>query len=152
MSKPFSVAFKQRMVQRLTGKNAVSATQLARETGVAQQNLSRWLRSRPRLASGSALLRLVTRRQQPPKLQTRSVTTISLTSIRQPRSCERSNGPRHTSRLAPNCISASKVKFYVLSCIAFVLVFYVIEYESVIVLACMHQHQNPRSREDLQGS
>ena len=43
MSKPFSVAFKQKMVNRLTGKNAMSATQLARETGVAQQNLSRWL-------------------------------------------------------------------------------------------------------------
>jgi len=43
MTKPFSVAFKQKMVQRLTGKNAVSATQLARETGVTQQNLSRWL-------------------------------------------------------------------------------------------------------------
>src|SRR3954471_12576311 len=43
MTKPFSVAFKQKMVQRLTGKSAVSATQLARETGVAQQNLSRWL-------------------------------------------------------------------------------------------------------------
>ena len=43
MTKPFSVGFKQKMVQRLTGKNAVSATQLARETGVAQQNLSRWL-------------------------------------------------------------------------------------------------------------
>ena len=43
MSKPFSLAFKQKMVQRLTGNNAVSATQLARETGVAQQNLSRWL-------------------------------------------------------------------------------------------------------------
>jgi transposase len=43
MTKPFSVAFKQKMVQRLTGKNAVSALQLARETGVRQQNLSRWL-------------------------------------------------------------------------------------------------------------
>jgi len=43
MSKPFSVAFKQKMIQRLTGKNALSASQLARETGVAQQNLSRWL-------------------------------------------------------------------------------------------------------------
>jgi hypothetical protein len=43
MTKPFSVAFKQKMVQRLTGKNAVSAMQLARETGVRQQNLSRWL-------------------------------------------------------------------------------------------------------------
>ena len=43
MTKPFSVAFKQKMVQRLTGKSAVSASQLARETGVRQQNLSRWL-------------------------------------------------------------------------------------------------------------
>jgi hypothetical protein len=43
MTKPFSVAFKQKMVQRLTGKDAVSATQLARETGVRQQNLSRCL-------------------------------------------------------------------------------------------------------------
>ena len=38
MSKPFSVAFKQKMVERLTGKNAVSAVQLSRETGVRQQN------------------------------------------------------------------------------------------------------------------
>jgi len=30
--------------------------------------------------------------------------------------------------------------------------FYVIENDSVIVLACMHQHQIPRSREDLLGS
>jgi transposase-like protein len=43
MTKPFSVAFKQKMVQRLTGNNAVSASHLARETGVRQQNLSRWL-------------------------------------------------------------------------------------------------------------
>lgn len=43
MSKPFSVAFKRKMVQRLTGNNAVSASQLARETGIRQQNLSRWL-------------------------------------------------------------------------------------------------------------
>jgi len=43
MSKAFSVAFKQKMVQRLTGKSAVSALQLSRETGVRQQNLSRWL-------------------------------------------------------------------------------------------------------------
>lgn len=44
MSKPYSVAFKQQMVKRLTGKNAISANQLASETGVRQQNLSRWLR------------------------------------------------------------------------------------------------------------
>lgn len=43
MTKPFSVAFKHKMVERLTGKNAVSALQLSRETGVRQQNLSRWL-------------------------------------------------------------------------------------------------------------
>jgi transposase len=43
MTKAYSVAFKQKMVQRLTGKNAVSASQLARETGIRQQNLSRWL-------------------------------------------------------------------------------------------------------------
>lgn len=52
MTRPFSVAFKQKMVQRLTGKNAVSAIQLSRETGVRQQNLSRWLqeaRSLPRV-------------------------------------------------------------------------------------------------------
>src|ERR1700704_2090478 len=43
MTKPFSVAFKQKMVQRLTGNNALSASKLARETGLRQQNLSRWL-------------------------------------------------------------------------------------------------------------
>jgi transposase len=43
VSKPFSVAFKQKMVQRLTGKNAVSATKLGRETGIGQPTLSRWL-------------------------------------------------------------------------------------------------------------
>jgi transposase len=53
MTKPFSVAFKQKMVQRLTGKNAMTASQLSRETGVKQQNLSRWLgeaRSLPTVA------------------------------------------------------------------------------------------------------
>ena len=43
MTRPYSVAFKQKMVQRLTGRNAVSAAQLCNETGVRQQNLSRWL-------------------------------------------------------------------------------------------------------------
>ena len=53
MTKPFSVAFKQKMVQRLTGKHALSASQLPRETGLRQQNLSRWLeeaRSLPMMA------------------------------------------------------------------------------------------------------
>jgi len=41
------------MVERLIGKDAISAVQLSRETGVRQQNLSRWLtevRSLPRVA------------------------------------------------------------------------------------------------------
>ena len=44
------MAFKQKMVQRLTGKNAVSASQLARETGLRQQNLSRWLQEEMKVA------------------------------------------------------------------------------------------------------
>ena len=43
MTRPYSLAFKQKMIERLTGKNAVSAIELARETGIRQQNLSRWL-------------------------------------------------------------------------------------------------------------
>lgn len=43
MTRPYSLAFKQKMIQRLTGKGAASAAQLSRETGVRQQNLSRWL-------------------------------------------------------------------------------------------------------------
>jgi len=43
VTKPFSLAFKQKMVARLTGKDAVSAHQLALETGLPQQTLSRWL-------------------------------------------------------------------------------------------------------------
>jgi transposase len=43
MTRPFSIALKHQMVARLTGVNAMSAAQLARETGIKQQNLSRWL-------------------------------------------------------------------------------------------------------------
>jgi transposase len=43
MTRPYSLAFKQKMIERLTGKDAVSALQLSRDTGVRQQNLSRWL-------------------------------------------------------------------------------------------------------------
>jgi transposase len=43
MTRPFSIALKRQVVARLTGVNAVSAAQLARETGITQQNLSRWL-------------------------------------------------------------------------------------------------------------
>ena len=60
MTKPYSVAFKQKMVHRLTGRKAVSAVQLARETGVRQQNLSRWLeeaRSLPFVAADKPSVR-----------------------------------------------------------------------------------------------
>lgn len=48
-TRPYSVAFKQQMIQRLTGKDALSASELARQTGVRQQNLSRWLAEARRL-------------------------------------------------------------------------------------------------------
>lgn len=43
MTRPFSIAYKQKMLERMCGKGAVSARQLARETGVSQETLSRWL-------------------------------------------------------------------------------------------------------------
>ena len=39
----YNESFKAKMVQRMSGPGAVSATALARETGVAQATLSRWL-------------------------------------------------------------------------------------------------------------
>jgi uncharacterized membrane protein len=56
MTRPFSLAFKQKMIERLTGKEAVSALQLARQTGVRQYNLSQWLeeaRSVPLVVRGN---------------------------------------------------------------------------------------------------
>jgi len=56
MTKPYSEAFKRKMVERLIGKDAISAVQLSKETGVRQQNLSRWLmeaRSLPKVAPAS---------------------------------------------------------------------------------------------------
>jgi transposase-like protein len=44
VSKQYSPAFQAKMVQRMTGPNAVSATRLARETGMNQETLSKWLR------------------------------------------------------------------------------------------------------------
>ena len=60
MTRAYSVAFKQKMIHRLTGKHAVSASQLARQTGVRQQNLSRWLaeaRSLPFVATDNPIVR-----------------------------------------------------------------------------------------------
>ena len=53
--KTYTAGFKGRMVQRMAGPEAISATALAREVGVAQNTLSRWLReaseSAPTVAS-----------------------------------------------------------------------------------------------------
>ena len=43
VTRPFSLAYKQKMLDRLTGKDAISARQLGQETGIRQQTLSRWL-------------------------------------------------------------------------------------------------------------
>lgn len=43
MTKAYSMALKQQMISRLVGVNAISAAQLARNSGISQQNLSRWL-------------------------------------------------------------------------------------------------------------
>ena len=54
MSRPYSLAFRQKMIERMTGRDAVSALQLSKETGIRQQNLSRWLfeaRSVPEVAA-----------------------------------------------------------------------------------------------------
>lgn len=44
VTRPFSIPYKQRMIERMTGKDASSARQVARETGISQETLSRWLR------------------------------------------------------------------------------------------------------------
>src|SRR5262245_31425780 len=49
MTKPFSLPYKQKMIERLSGAAATSARQLARETGISQETLSRWLREARRL-------------------------------------------------------------------------------------------------------
>jgi hypothetical protein len=43
VTRPFSIPYKQKMIERMTGKGASSARQLSRETGIRQQTLSRWL-------------------------------------------------------------------------------------------------------------
>jgi hypothetical protein len=45
MTKPYSLAFKEKMLERLTGKDAVSAVQLGRQMGIPQQTLSNWLQN-----------------------------------------------------------------------------------------------------------
>ena len=42
---PYSEKFKRKMVQKLTGTNAISATALSKEVDVPQTTLSKWLRN-----------------------------------------------------------------------------------------------------------
>jgi transposase len=44
MTRPFSIAYKQKAIARLTGDGAISAKELARETRIPHQTISRWLR------------------------------------------------------------------------------------------------------------
>jgi transposase-like protein len=44
LKKNYSVAFKQKMVTRLIGHDAISANRLAKQTGVSQNSLSKWHR------------------------------------------------------------------------------------------------------------
>ena len=67
MTKAYSLAFKQKMVERLTGRNPVSPSELGREIGIRQQNLSRWLheaRSLPLVASNTPKARVWTVEQK----------------------------------------------------------------------------------------
>jgi transposase len=60
MTRPFSLAFKRKMVDRLTGKDALNPSQLSRETGIRQQSVSRWLqetRSLPLVAADKRIER-----------------------------------------------------------------------------------------------
>jgi transposase-like protein len=43
VTRPFSPAFKDKMVKRLIGKDAISARKLEQEVGVPQTTLSKWL-------------------------------------------------------------------------------------------------------------
>jgi transposase len=45
----YTEGFRQRMIERLVGPNAVSANVLSKEVGVSQNTLSRWLREAPTL-------------------------------------------------------------------------------------------------------
>jgi transposase len=67
VTRPYSLAFKRKMIERLTGKEALTALQLSRETGVRQQNLSRWLqeaRSLPLVGSRDVTERVFTLEQK----------------------------------------------------------------------------------------
>ena len=47
----YTEGFRTRMIERLAGPDAITATALAKEVGVSQNTLSRWLREAPTLSS-----------------------------------------------------------------------------------------------------
>lgn len=57
---PYSAAFRARMVARLVGPNAMTATALGKETGLHQATLSRWLKE------ASTIERTMPRKKPPP--------------------------------------------------------------------------------------
>ena len=62
----YSEGFRNRMVERLSGPHAPSATRLADETGVAQATLSRWLK-----AAGTVAPKMARREQKTPPTSTK---------------------------------------------------------------------------------
>lgn len=49
----YTEAFKEQMIRRMVGPNKISANALAKETGVSQSQLSRWLRAAHTVGTGS---------------------------------------------------------------------------------------------------
>lgn len=74
-SRTYSRAFKVRMVRKMLGPSAVSASQLSEETGVSQPTLSKWLRDADRILPGAPKLTVV-----PPA----PVTTVAPAPARRP--------------------------------------------------------------------
>ena len=64
---PYSERFKRKMVEKLCGRGRVSATELARQSGVTQPTLSRWLRE----ARVEGMKKPTSRSSTPPPPKTR---------------------------------------------------------------------------------
>lgn len=64
---PYSAAFRSRMVARLVGPNAITATALGKETGLHQATLSRWLKEASTLERNMARKKSPPPKQPPPK-------------------------------------------------------------------------------------
>ena len=69
----YEEGFKDRMIQRMAGPEAISANALAQEVGVAQATLSRWLKDR----------RLNGMKKKAPKQQRRWTATEKLRVVRE---------------------------------------------------------------------